>query len=165
MTLKYNRAPLLWCFKLCASFQSHGWIQTGVTIRRRPIWVKSTKVLAAWPWNLGEDLEEQYGTPPKHHQALCIISSPYVHSNWSYGPETSKSGFDLCSQIVWGNVDSLSRCLSWGMDLDEWFYFPEYPCSYLSIMIAIRKSKDYLYGIWLYKVLGIWNGYYRVKNH
>ena len=29
-----------------------------------------------------------------------------------------------------------------------------------------RKSKDYVYGIWLHKVLGIWNGYYRVKkNH
>ena len=31
--------------------------------------------------------------------------------------------------------------------------------------IQIRKSKDYVYGIWVYKVLGIWNGYYRVKNH
>ena len=30
----------------------------------------------------------------------------------------------------------------------------------------IRKSKDYVYGIWVYKVLGIWKGYYRVKkNH
>ena len=28
-------------------------------------------------------------------QALYIISSPYVNSNWSYGPETSKLGFDL----------------------------------------------------------------------
>ena len=28
----------------------------------------------------------------------------------------------------------------------------------------IRKSKDYVYGIWGYKVLGIWKGYYRVKK-
>ena len=29
-----------------------------------------------------------------------------------------------------------------------------------------RKSKDYVYGIRVYKVLGIWKGYYRVKkNH
>ena len=28
----------------------------------------------------------------------------------------------------------------------------------------IRKSKDYVYGIWVYKVLGIWKGYYRVKK-
>ena len=36
MTLKNNRAPLLFYFKLCASFRSHWWIQTGVTVRKRP---------------------------------------------------------------------------------------------------------------------------------
>ena len=40
MTLKNNRAPLLCYFKLCASFHSHWYIQTGVTVRKRPIWVK-----------------------------------------------------------------------------------------------------------------------------
>ena len=40
MTLKKNRAPLLCYFKLCASFRSHWWIQTGVTVRKHPIWVK-----------------------------------------------------------------------------------------------------------------------------
>ena len=40
MTLKNNRAPLLCYFKLCASFLSHCWIQTWVTVRKRPIWVK-----------------------------------------------------------------------------------------------------------------------------
>ena len=28
------------------------------------------------------------GTSPKQHQAICIISSSYVNSNWSYSPET-----------------------------------------------------------------------------
>ena len=40
MTLENNRAPLLCCFKLCATFHSHRWIETGVTVRKRPIWVK-----------------------------------------------------------------------------------------------------------------------------
>ena len=40
MTLKNNRAPFLCYFKLCASFRSHWWIQTLVTVRKRPIWVK-----------------------------------------------------------------------------------------------------------------------------
>ena len=40
MTLENNRAFLLCCFKLCAIFHSHWWIQTGVTVRKRPIWVK-----------------------------------------------------------------------------------------------------------------------------
>ena len=42
MTLKNYRAPLLYYFKPCASFRSHWWIQTGVTVRKRPIWVKTT---------------------------------------------------------------------------------------------------------------------------
>ena len=40
MTLKNSRAPLLCYFKLCASFRSHWSIQAGVTVRKRPIWVK-----------------------------------------------------------------------------------------------------------------------------
>ena len=40
MTLKNNRVPHLYCFKLCASFHSHQWILIGVTVRKRPIWVK-----------------------------------------------------------------------------------------------------------------------------
>ena len=57
MTLKNNRAPLLCYFKLCASFRSHWWIQTGVTVRKRPIWVKIddfysqvTLKFDGWPW-------------------------------------------------------------------------------------------------------------------
>ena len=40
LTLENNRAPLLCYFKLCAAFRSHWGIQTGVTVRKRPIWVK-----------------------------------------------------------------------------------------------------------------------------
>ena len=40
MTLKNNRTPLLCYFKLYASFHSHWWIRTGVTVQKRPIWVK-----------------------------------------------------------------------------------------------------------------------------
>ena len=40
MTPKNNRAHLLCYFKLFASFRSHWWIQTGVTVWKRLIWVK-----------------------------------------------------------------------------------------------------------------------------
>ena len=40
MTLENNRAPLVCYFKFCAAFCTHCWIQTGVTVRKRPIWVK-----------------------------------------------------------------------------------------------------------------------------
>ena len=39
-TPKNNRSPLLWYFKLFASFRSHWWIQTRVTVWKRLIWVK-----------------------------------------------------------------------------------------------------------------------------
>ena len=55
-TFKNNRAPFLCCFKLCASFHSHQWIQTGVTVRKRPLLVKIndlfsrvTLKLIGWP--------------------------------------------------------------------------------------------------------------------
>ena len=35
------------------------------------------------------------------HQAICIISSSYVNSNWSYSPETVKLGCDLCDLDLW----------------------------------------------------------------
>ena len=38
--MENNRVPLLRYFKLFASFRSHWWIQTGVTVRKRLIWVK-----------------------------------------------------------------------------------------------------------------------------
>ena len=57
VTLKNKRAPLLYYFKLYASFRSHRWIQTGVTVRKRPIWVKIDDFLShvtlqfdIWPW-------------------------------------------------------------------------------------------------------------------
>ena len=40
MTLQNNRAPLLYYFKLCASFQIHWWIQTWVTVWKPLIRVK-----------------------------------------------------------------------------------------------------------------------------
>ena len=57
MTLKNNRAPLLCYFKLCASFHSHWWIQTGFTVQKRSIVVEIDDMLSCvtskfdgWPW-------------------------------------------------------------------------------------------------------------------
>ena len=40
VTLKNNRATFLYYFKLCTSFHSHQWIQSRVTVRKRPILIK-----------------------------------------------------------------------------------------------------------------------------
>ena len=54
MTLKNNRAPLLCYFKLCSSFYSHWWFQTGFTIQKRSIPVKINFFVTLkndkWPW-------------------------------------------------------------------------------------------------------------------
>ena len=57
MTSKNNRAPLLYYIKLCASFQTHWWIQTAVTVQKRSILVKIGNFLSCvtlkfegWPW-------------------------------------------------------------------------------------------------------------------
>ena len=57
MTSKNYRAPLLHYIKLCASSQTPQWIQTGVTVRKRSIWVKIGDFLSrvtlkfdGWPW-------------------------------------------------------------------------------------------------------------------
>ena len=63
ITFKNNRAPLLCCFKLCASFHSHWWIQTKVTVRKRSIRVKIGDLLSrvtfkldGWPWKTIEHI-------------------------------------------------------------------------------------------------------------
>ena len=52
MTLKNNRAPLLFHIKLCASFHHHMWIQTGVMVWKRLSWVLTSVTLTfdLWPW-------------------------------------------------------------------------------------------------------------------
>ena len=45
MSLKNNKALLLCYFKLCVLFCSRSRIQTGVTVRKRPIWLKKTTII------------------------------------------------------------------------------------------------------------------------
>ena len=57
VTLKNNRALLLYYVKLCAPFQIHWWIQTGFTVQKRSIRVEIGDMLSRvtlkfdeWPW-------------------------------------------------------------------------------------------------------------------
>ena len=59
MTLKTNRSSLLCHIKLWASIQSHRWIQTGVTARKRSIREKISDFCPMWPWNLMDDIKKQ----------------------------------------------------------------------------------------------------------
>ena len=68
---KNNRAPHLCYIKLCASFQSHGWIQTGVTVQKVSIPVKIWHMFCpVWPWNLMMTLKNKW-TPIPYYAKLC----------------------------------------------------------------------------------------------
>ena len=77
MTLEKKRASLLCCFKLCATFHSHWWIKTGVTVRKRPFWVKFddffsrvTLKFDVWPWKTIGHL--YYATSSSRHHFIAI---------------------------------------------------------------------------------------------
>ena len=72
MTLENNRAHLLYYTKLCASFQIHRWIQIGVTVRKRSIWVKIGNFLSCVTWKFD-------GGPWKTIGHLFYVVSSFVH--------------------------------------------------------------------------------------
>ena len=71
MTLKNSRAPLLCYPKLFVSFQSHWWIQTGITVRKRLIWVKIDNFLSRVTWKFD-------GRPSKTIGYLFPATSSFV---------------------------------------------------------------------------------------
>ena len=92
MTLKNNRAPLQCYFKLCASFCSHWWIQTGVTVRKRPIWVKFgdfysrvTLKFDGWPWKTIGHLFYATSSFVHHFVAICVFKLELQSGNAQSG--------------------------------------------------------------------------------
>ena len=71
MTFKNNSAPLLCCFNLCASFHSKHWIQTGVTVRKRPIWVKIGNFLVPCDLEIWWITLKNNRTPLLYNIKLC----------------------------------------------------------------------------------------------
>ena len=72
MTLKNNRAHLLCCFKLYASFHSHWWIQTKVTVRKCPIWVKINDLFSRVTLKFD-------GWPSKTIGHIFYVASSFMH--------------------------------------------------------------------------------------
>ena len=91
MTLKNNRAPILCCFKLYASFHSHLWIQTGDKVRKCTILVeindffnRVTLKFDRWPW-------KSIGHCPFWPLTLnfCIdITSVISNHSWKFHDDT-----------------------------------------------------------------------------
>ena len=105
MTLKTNREPLPWYFKLCASFCSHWWAETGVTVRKRPIWVNIGEFLSpvtlkfdGWPWKTIGHLF--YATSSYLHHSVAIGEFKLVLQSGN-AQSGSKFAFKLCDLNLW----------------------------------------------------------------
>ena len=112
ITLKNKRAPLLYCFKLCASFHSHQWILTGVTVRKRPIWVKIdvflsrvTLKFARWSWKTTGHLFYVASSFVHHMKAISKLKLKSLSGNAQFG---SKSAI-LCPLWPWNLADDLEN--------------------------------------------------------
>ena len=96
LTLKPNRAPLLCCFKLCASFHSHQWIQTGVTVRKLLILVKIDDFLSrvtlkfnGWPSNTIGHLFYATSSFVQHFLAIGEFKLELQPRNAQYGSNST----------------------------------------------------------------------------
>ena len=92
MTLKINRTPLLYYVKLCASFQSHQWIKTGVTVRKCSIRVKIDDFLSRvslkfdwWPWKTIGHLFYSTSIFVRHIIAICEFKLELQSENGQFG--------------------------------------------------------------------------------
>ena len=92
MTSKNNRASYLYYIKLCASFQSHWWIQTAVTILKCPIRVTISQFLSCvtfkfdgWPWKAIRHLSYTTWSFVRHFKAISEFKLELQSGNAQFG--------------------------------------------------------------------------------
>ena len=94
--LEKQRAPLLCHIKLCESFRCHWWIQTGVTVRNRPIWVKFddfesrvTFKFDGWLWKSMGHLSHATSTFVHHSVAIGEFKLELQSGNSQFGSNST----------------------------------------------------------------------------
>ena len=109
--LENNRAPLLCFFKLCATFHIHRWIQTGVVVRKRPIWVKFRRFLE--PCDL-----EIWRMTLKNNRAplLCYFKlyAQFCSHQWI------RAGVTVRKRPIWVKIDDFLSCVTLQFDVWPW---------------------------------------------
>ena len=128
MTLKNNKASLLYYIKLCASFQSHQWIQTGVTIQKHSTWVKISDFLShvtlkfdQWHWKTIGHLFYATSSFLHHFVDICKFLLELQSRNAQFG---SKSWFFVqCALEIWWMAFKINRApLLWHIKLCASFH-------------------------------------------
>ena len=110
--MENNRAPPLYYIKLCALFQIHRWIQVGVTVRKRSIWVKIgnffscvTLKFDGWPWKTIGHLFYVVSSFVHHFTAISEFKLELQSGNAQFG---SKSTIFL-AVWPWNLMDDLQK--------------------------------------------------------
>ena len=96
MTLKNNRAPLPCYLRLCASFESHRWIQTGVAVRKRSIRVKIADYFSCVtlkfdrrPWKTIGHLFFATSSFVHHFKAISQLKLEFQCGNAKFGSKSA----------------------------------------------------------------------------
>ena len=112
MTLKNNRAPLLYYIKLCASFQKHELIKSGVKVWKRSIWVNIGNFLSraifkfkGWPWKTTGHLFYAASSFVHHFIAIGEFKTELQSRSAQFG---SKS-IIFCAVWPWNLTNDLEK--------------------------------------------------------
>ena len=111
MTLENNRAPLLCCFKLCASFHSHQWIQTSYSPempnlgQNRWFFVQWDLEFDRWPWKTIGHLFYTTSSFLHHFKAISEFKAELQSGNAQFG---SKSAI-FCPVWPWNLTEDLEK--------------------------------------------------------
>ena len=115
---KNNKAPLLYYIKLRASFQIHRWIQTGVTVRRRSIWVKIGNFLSrmtlkfdGWPWKTIGHLFYTTLSFVQHLKAIGTFKLQLLSGNAQFGEKIGDLKDDLEKQYGTSSILRQALCV------------------------------------------------------
>ena len=99
MTLENIKAPFFYNIKLCASFQSHGWIQTGVTVWKFSIRVKIGNFLSlvtlkfdGWPWKTTGYIFYTKSSFVHHFKAMGEFKLELQSGNAQFGSKSAIFG-------------------------------------------------------------------------
>ena len=109
MTLKNDRAYLLYYIKLCASFKSHWGIQTWVTVQKQSIWVKISDFFVPC------DLESWWMTLTKNRATLlcCFKLCASCHGHWWIQTRVT-----VRKHLIWVKIDYY--CSHVTLTIDRW---------------------------------------------
>ena len=109
MTLKNNRAPLLFYLKLSASFYSHLWIQNGVTVRKLSTLVKISNFFVPCDFEIWRMTLKNNRAPLLCYFKLCVSFHRLL---WN------QNEFTVRKHQIWVKIGNFLSCVT--LKFDRW---------------------------------------------